>query len=179
MFPAIKQARWRQVERKTALRRKTTSNFKTPPSHGGVFALEGPMSDFDFPTPPDRDPDRKPSANPIQGPGGTTYEYDYEIMGEGARLASLSIDRLLNELEMARVMAMRMYKPGHAILATMGKAKLAGLLVDRREVGGPGDFASMSTDQLQTELREIELRLTETQKDRMPAMITAMKRVMK
>ena len=141
--------------------------------------MEGHMADFDFPMPPDRDPDRKPSANPVQGPDGTTYEYDYEIMGEGARLASLSIDRLLNELEMARVMAMRMYKPGHAILATMGKAKLAGLLVDRREIGGPGDFASMSTDQLQTELREIELRLTETQKDRMPAMITAMKRVMK
>jgi hypothetical protein len=43
---------------------------------------------------------------------------------------------LLEESEVARQLAMQKGQASAAVQATMGKAKLTGLIVDRREVGG-------------------------------------------
>jgi hypothetical protein len=57
----------------------------------------------------------------------------------------------LAELEEARVMAKKNGQPAAAVSASMGKAKLVGLVVDRKEVGAPGEFAdieNMTADEL-------------------------------
>jgi hypothetical protein len=55
------------------------------------------------------------------------------------------------ELEEARITALQAYPPqaSAAVAATMGKAKLAGLIVERSEIGLPGEFAkARSTEQV-------------------------------
>jgi hypothetical protein len=44
-------------------------------------------------------------------------------------------------------------QPAAAVSASMGKAKLVGLVVDRKEVGAPGEFADLE-DMTTDELRE-------------------------
>jgi len=40
------------------------------------------------------------------------------------------------------------------VAATMGKAKLCGMLVERKETGKPGDFDDMSIEELRAFLKE-------------------------
>jgi len=47
---------------------------------------------------------------------------------------------LLSELEEARQLALKHRQPSAAVQATMGKAKILGLIIDRREVGEAGAF---------------------------------------
>jgi hypothetical protein len=41
----------------------------------------------------------------------------------------------------------------------MGKAKLAGLIVDRKENGAPGDFANLSADERRAALEFVDQEL--------------------
>ena len=41
----------------------------------------------------------------------------------------------------------------------MGKAKIAGLIIDRKEVGTPGEFAMLSDADLEAEIKETEKKL--------------------
>src|SRR5215470_3408238 len=61
---------------------------------------------------------------------------------------------ILNELEEARKQAVEINQPSAAVSAIVAKAKLAGLIVDKKEVGKPGEFEGMNVD----ELRELIAR---------------------
>lgn len=56
-----------------------------------------------------------------------------ELLSKAAELTLVSIDSVTSELEEARRMALLIKQPASAVSATMGKAKLHGLLVDKQE----------------------------------------------
>jgi len=72
-----------------------------------------------------------------------------ELQNEAAKDATVTIESLLRELEAARNQASSLNQLGAATQAIMGKAKIAGLLVqrveERVEIGGPGDFSPDDT----------------------------------
>src|SRR5262245_29177276 len=65
-----------------------------------------------------------------------------------AARAEVTVVSLLNELEDARKQAVEINQPSAAVSAIVAKAKVAGLIVDRKEVGKPGEFESMNVDEL-------------------------------
>ena len=71
-----------------------------------------------------------------------------ELKGRGAALAEVSVASLLGELEEARQLALKLGQPSAAAQCTMGKAKITGHFIDRREVGGAGAFDSWTDEQL-------------------------------
>ena len=72
-----------------------------------------------------------------------------ELRRAMGKRADVTEESLLDELEEARISAAENKQSGAMVAATMGKAKLTGLVVDRKEVGQPGDFERMN----ETELR--------------------------
>ena len=58
--------------------------------------------------------------------------------------ADITVDRFLNEYEEARILATQQAKPEAMLSASEKKAKLVGLLVDRREVGNAGEFEQLT-----------------------------------
>src|SRR5215467_8515837 len=77
-----------------------------------------------------------------------------EIAAMAAKRHEISEDSLLEELEQARLAALENQQASAAVAATMGKAKLTGMLVERKETGKPGDFDHMSIEELRAFLRE-------------------------
>lgn len=78
-----------------------------------------------------------------------------ELQGKAARKAEVTMDSLLVELEEARTLAIAEKQTSAAVSATMGKAKLTGLIVEKREHtgrnGGPiqtVDLTKLSGDEL-------------------------------
>ncbi len=69
-------------------------------------------------------------------------------MGRGAERAAVTIESILDELEAARCLAVEIKQPSAAVAASMGKAKVAGLLIDRSELtgkdGGPIETSDTS-----------------------------------
>jgi hypothetical protein len=63
-----------------------------------------------------------------------------ELQGMAAQDADVTVDTLVRELESARVVAMTKGNASAAVGAILGKARLLGLIVERKEKGGPGDF---------------------------------------
>jgi hypothetical protein len=57
-------------------------------------------------------------------------------------------DSILAELDEARKMAIELKNPSAAWQAAMAKAKLLGLVIDRREVGNVGPFDDMTDEEL-------------------------------
>jgi hypothetical protein len=55
---------------------------------------------------------------------------------------NFGVDEALIELEETRICALSVFPPqsGAAVAATMAKAKLLGLIIDRQEVGSPRDY---------------------------------------
>ena len=68
-----------------------------------------------------------------------------ELQAEIAAETVVTVQGLINEMESARKTATDLKQLSAAIKAIEGKAKLSGLLVDKKqiEVGGPGDFDGM------------------------------------
>ena len=56
-----------------------------------------------------------------------------ELQAVQAEASRITAERLLGELEEARNLALSLGQAGAAVAASMGRAKLCGLLVDRRE----------------------------------------------
>jgi hypothetical protein len=54
----------------------------------------------------------------------------------------------MKELDEDRELARQLKQPSAAIAATVAQAKLAGLIVDRKEVGQPGEFENMKAEEL-------------------------------
>ena len=71
-----------------------------------------------------------------------------ELKERGAARAEVSVASLLGELEEARLLALKLGQASAAVAATMGKAKICGLIVDRREVGDAGAFDDMTDEEL-------------------------------
>ena len=71
-----------------------------------------------------------------------------EIQARGAERAEVTLASLLAELEEARQLALRERQSSAAVQASMGKARLTAHVVDRREVGSPGEFAELTDAEL-------------------------------
>lgn len=71
-----------------------------------------------------------------------------EILGKAAERAEITVYDIATQLDEDRTFARELEAPAAAISATMGKAKVLGLLVDRSEVtgkdGGPIETVEMS-----------------------------------
>jgi len=65
-----------------------------------------------------------------------------------AERAILDANAILDELLEARTLALRLEQPSAMVAASMGRAKVAGLIVERSEQGKPGEFESMNAAQL-------------------------------
>jgi hypothetical protein len=60
----------------------------------------------------------------------------------------------LGELERARQVAEKAKNGSAMAMATLGKAKILGLIIDRREVGEAGAFDNMTDEQLIEEAKK-------------------------
>ncbi len=76
-----------------------------------------------------------------------------EINGNGAKIAEITVASLIAEIEEARLLALEIGQPSAAIAATKEKGILSGKRVERSEVGAPGDFDGLTTDELRDRLR--------------------------
>jgi hypothetical protein len=89
-----------------------------------------------------------------------------ELLARGAERAEVTVASLPEELEVSRQLAMKKGQASAAVQATMGKAKLTGLIVDRREVGGAGEIDHLTDEELLAEAsrmaRELGLLPPET-----------------
>lgn len=65
-----------------------------------------------------------------------------------AKRADVTEDSLIEELEQARALALQNAQSGAAVQATMGKARITGHIIERKESGQPGDFERMNEEQL-------------------------------
>lgn len=65
-----------------------------------------------------------------------------------AKLADITADTIATELEEARQLAKQEGQSAAMVSATTAKAKLAGLLIERKEIGDAGEFARMSEQEL-------------------------------
>jgi len=71
-----------------------------------------------------------------------------ELKERGAARAEVSVASLLGELEEARQLALKLGQASAAVAATMGKAKITGRIIDRREVGEAGAFDALTDEEL-------------------------------
>jgi phage terminase small subunit len=71
-----------------------------------------------------------------------------ELQHRGAARAEVTVASLVRELDEARVEALRLGQASAAVAATMGKAKITGQIIERAEIGQPGEFASMTEEEL-------------------------------
>lgn len=78
-----------------------------------------------------------------------------ELQGRAAKKVEVTVQTLAAELDEARVMALAEKQSSAAIQATMGKAKLFGLLVEKKQLSGPNggpiqtvDLSNASDDDL-------------------------------
>lgn len=69
----------------------------------------------------------------------------------------ITVDTLIEELDEAKKLALTVQQPSAAITATMSKAKLTGLLVERSERGDPGAFQGLQSEAAVMEMVEREL----------------------
>ena len=73
-----------------------------------------------------------------------------------AQKTEITLASLLEQLAEDRALARRLGQASAAVQATQLAAKLTGHLVDRKEVGGAGDFAGMKTvAEIADALREV------------------------
>jgi phage terminase small subunit len=63
-----------------------------------------------------------------------------ELQNEAVKGTTLTVQSLLDELESARQQASNLKQLSASARAIEAKARISGLLVQKMEVGGPGDF---------------------------------------
>lgn len=75
-----------------------------------------------------------------------------ELQAKHEKRHMVTVDTIAAELDEARNLAVRIEQPSAAVSATMGKAKIYGLLIDKTEVtgknGAPIQIEQMNDDQL-------------------------------
>ena len=77
-----------------------------------------------------------------------------ELQTRAAAKAEVTVQRILEELEEARQLAKQIEQPSAMVSASMGRAKVAGIVVDRKEVGKPGEFSNVPDDELVEAIRD-------------------------
>jgi hypothetical protein len=76
-----------------------------------------------------------------------------ELQQRGAERAEVTVASFCADLDEDRALARKLGQSSAAVAATMAKAKLLGLVIDRKEVGAPGELADLE-DMTTDELRE-------------------------
>lgn len=71
-----------------------------------------------------------------------------ELLNQGATRAVISIQKVLEKLDKAYDLAAEQGQPSAMVAAAMGLAKVAGLIVDKKEVGKPGEFTEVDDNSL-------------------------------
>ncbi len=71
-----------------------------------------------------------------------------EILNQAATRAVVSVQKVLEKLDRAYDLAERLEQPAAMVTASMGLAKVAGLIVDKKEVGKPGEFTEVDDQSL-------------------------------
>ena len=71
--------------------------------------------------------------------------YLHELQERQMKKSDISIDKVLTDCQLAFDMAKGQQKAGDMITATMAQAKLVGLLRDRVETGGVGEFGDTNS----------------------------------
>ena len=66
-----------------------------------------------------------------------------ELQGVAARSTEITIESICRELDEANAVAKERGQASAMVSASALRAKLAGLMVERVEVGGPDDFANL------------------------------------
>ena len=64
----------------------------------------------------------------------------------------MTIDTIAAQLDADRELAYRQKNPSAAVSATVGKAKLFGLMVDRQSVQGTHNYATMTEEEVRFEM---------------------------
>ena len=82
-----------------------------------------------------------------------------ELQERGAALAEVTVASLVADLESDRQLARKLGQVGPAVSATMGKAKILGLIIDRRETGDVGAFDHMTDEELMAEATRLAREL--------------------
>lgn len=80
-----------------------------------------------------------------------------QLQERAAVKASVTVETIAAQLDEDRAFAKRVEQAGPALQATVAKAKLYGLLVERKETGQPGDFANLQSADEVLELVKREL----------------------
>jgi hypothetical protein len=68
-----------------------------------------------------------------------------ELQAQTAKRKRVTVEAVIDELDDARTMAVKNEQASAMVAATLGKAKIAGLDVNRSEVGKPGDFGQVQS----------------------------------
>lgn len=84
-----------------------------------------------------------------------------ELQAEAAKASEVTVVSLLAELEDARAKASNLDQLSAAVRAIEAKAKVSGLLIQRTEIGGPGEFEGCRSEG-ETVDKLIELICNET-----------------
>jgi hypothetical protein len=71
-----------------------------------------------------------------------------ELQAQVAKRKRITVESVVDELEDARLMAEEERQAAAMTAASMGKAKISGLLVDKVEQGKAGDFSNKSNDEI-------------------------------
>ena len=82
-----------------------------------------------------------------------------ELQRRGAVRAEVTVASLVQELDEARIDALRLGQISAAVAATLGKAKVTGQIIERAEVGQPGEFDRMSDEELRDFIRKSHKQL--------------------
>jgi len=77
-----------------------------------------------------------------------------KILEKSAREVEVTREKILADLEEARQVAKKARNGSAMAMASLGMAKVQGLIIDRREVGDVGAFTSMTDEELLAEARK-------------------------
>lgn len=67
-----------------------------------------------------------------------------ELQRQMMKRSDITLDKILSDYQEALDMARDAKKPSEMVMAAREQAKITGLLIERKEVGGPNDFDSMN-----------------------------------
>jgi len=81
-----------------------------------------------------------------------------ELLAKAADRTVVTVELIAKQLDEDRALAHQEGQSGAAVSASMGKAKLFGLLIDKAEVDMRHSFSEMSDDELDGEIAKFEAR---------------------
>jgi hypothetical protein len=88
-----------------------------------------------------------------------------EILGRAAARTEVTIGHIAQQLDEDRTLAHSTGQAGAAVSASLGKAKVLGLLPDRHEMtgkgGGPIEYRNLDEDEIDARLRALQERNAE------------------